>query len=201
MKALALTVVFSSPAFAADTYVIDKDHSSIGFSVTHLMVSTVRGEFTDYAGTITWDSDPNAILAEATIQATSVDTREPDRDTHLRKAEFFDVTNFPTIKFKTKSVKKEGDNYLLTGDLTIRDVTKEITLPASIKGPVKSPFGKEVIGLSGQVVINRQDFGVSWNKTMDQGGVVVGDIVTLEINIEADKQAPPAPAMEKEEKK
>ena len=188
LTALALITSLSSLAFA-DTYAIDKAHSSIGFSVMHLMVSTVRGEFTDYEGTLQFDpNNPEATAAEVVIQATSVDTRQPDRDIHLRKPEFFDVEKYQTIIFKSKSAKKDGANFLLTGDLTLRGVTKEIVIPVVINGPVKGMKGQDVIGLSGQTKINRQDFGVSWNKQMDQGGYVVGDEVTIEINIEAHKQ-------------
>lgn len=196
LNILALTVLFSTPAGAA-LYEIDKSHSSIGFTVSHLMVSTVRGEFFDYTGTINWDpNDPTATTAETSIQAASINTNEPDRDKHLIGGEFFDVGNHPNIIFKSKSVRREGSLYLLTGDLTIRGITKEITLPAAINGPVKSPFGKNVIGLTGQTTINRQDFGVSWNKSMDQGGVVVGDEVTLEINLEANKGGDEMPKKE-----
>ena len=183
---LVLTILFPSLA-GAETYNIDTKHSSIGFSITHLMVSTVRGSFADYQGTIQFDpANPEATTAEATIQAASINTQQPDRDKHLIGPEFLDVEKNPTIAFKSKSVKKEGANYLLTGDLTLRGVTKEITLPMVINGPIKSPMGGEnVIGLNGQTKINRQDFGVSWNKQMDQGGYVLGDEVMLEVNIEA----------------
>ena len=187
---LTLAAAFLSPAWAAETYPIDKGHSSIGFSVTHLMVSTVRGSFTDYEGTLQFDpADPAATKAEITIKADSINTNQADRDAHLRKPDFLDTANYPMIIFKSKSVKKEGNTYLITGDLTMRDVTKEITIPIFISGPVKSPFGKDVIGLTGQATINRQDFGVSWDKRMDQGGLVVSDDVILEINIEAAKEA------------
>jgi polyisoprenoid-binding protein YceI len=188
LSILALTVMISSPVWAA-VYDIDKSHSSIDFSVSHMMVSTVRGGFSDYSGSITFDpqNDPAVSNAEITIKAASIDTNQPDRDKHLVGSDFLDVENNPLITFKSKSAHKEGDTYLITGDLTIRGTTKEITIPAAINGPVKSPFGKDVIGLTGRTTINRQDFGVSWNKKMDQGGVVVGDEVTLEINIEASK--------------
>ncbi|MDP2654043.1 MAG: YceI family protein [Candidatus Omnitrophota bacterium] len=186
---LSATIFCSqATARAADTYTVDKDHSSIGFSVSHLMISTVRGEFTDYQGTIVFDpADPATIQIDAVLQAASVNTRQEKRDEHLKTADFFDVANNPTITFKSKDVKKDGDQYLITGDLTIREVTKEIQLSAAIQGPVKTPFGAEAIGISAQTKINRQDFGVSWNKTMDEGGYVVGDEVLLDVRIEAQK--------------
>jgi polyisoprenoid-binding protein YceI len=186
---IAVLAIFSSRAWAG-TYSIDKNHSTIGFSTTHLMVSTVWGAFGDYQGTIQFDpANPEATSAEATIQAASIDTHQPDRDKHLRSPDFLDVEKYPTITFKTKSVKKEGSNYILTGDLTLHGVTKEITLPVTINGPIKSPMnGKDVIGLNGQTKISRQDFGITWNKQMDQGGYVLSDDVTLDISVEAHQE-------------
>ena len=185
IPALTLTVMFASLAWA-ETYTIDKNHSSIGFGITHLMVSTVRGTFTDTDGTIQFDpANPEATAAEVTIKSASINTQNADRDKHLSTADFFDVEKYPTITFKTKSVKKEGTEYLLTGDLTMHGVTKEITIPVVINGPVKGPKGNPIIGLSGQTKINRQDFGITWNKQLDQGGYMLGDDVAIEVNIEA----------------
>ncbi len=182
-------LILSSLAFAADTFQMDPTHSSIGFAVQHLVVSTTKGEFTNYQATIRFDSkNPEATEFDIVIQAASIDTRVKQRDDHLRTSDFLDVENHPTITFKSKGVKKEGAQFLVKGDLTIRGVTKEITVPTVISGPVVSPFGSTVIGVSGQFTLNRQDFGVSWNKQMDQGGYVVGDQVTIDVHFEAAKQ-------------
>jgi polyisoprenoid-binding protein YceI len=174
----------AQPGLAA-TYTLDPDHSSIGFKATHLMVSQTEGSFGDYSMDIAFDPQN---LAESrinvTIQAASINTRNNQRDEHLRKPDFLDVPNHPTITFTSKSITGSGENYTIVGNLTIRGVTKEISIPAGIRGPVKSPFGFEAIGISGSTVINRQDFGVSWNKQLDQGGVVVGDDVRIEFEIE-----------------
>lgn len=184
---MSFLLLCAGGAFAQTEYEIDKTHSTIGFAVKHLMVSTVEGSFGDFTGTIQYDKDkPEAFSAEATIQAASIDTRVSDRDNHLKGADFFDAEKFPAITFKSKQLVKEGEQWMIVGDLTIKGVTKEITLAATITGPVKHPMsGKDVIGLSGETTINRQDYGVSWNKTMDQGGLVVDDNVELEIEIEA----------------
>ena len=174
---------------AADTYQIDRAHSSLGFSVKHLTVSAVNGEFTDYSGTIQFDkADPSMFAAEVNIKTASIDTRQKQRDDHLRSADFFDAEKFPMISFKSKKLAAQGNTYLLTGDLTMHGVTKEISIPLTIAGPVKGPMGGEVIGISGETMINRQDFGVSWNKALDSGGYVVGDEVKVSVNIEAHKK-------------
>ena len=186
---LAGNLFFLSPGYAADVYKIDTVHSSLGFSVTHLMVSKTTGVFSDYEGTITYDpNDLTTSNAQVTIQTASIDTRSKQRDDHLRSADFFDAATHPQITFISKKFVPSADQYLITGDLTIKGVTKDIVVPVKITGPVVSPFGATVIGLAGQVTINRQDYGVSWNKNLDNGGAVVGDNVDVFINIEAQKQ-------------
>ena len=176
----------NSGAIAAEIYQVDAAHSSFNFSVKHLTVSTVTGQFTDFNGTIQYDpADPNSFLADVVIKATSVDTRQEQRDKHLKGADFFDVEKYPAITFKSKNLTGSGTNYTITGDLTMHGVTKDISIPVTISGPVKSPFGSKVIGLSGEATLNRQDFGISWNKALDAGGYVVGDEVKIMVNIEA----------------
>ncbi len=188
--AMLLSLLFVLPAMAADTYVIDAVHSTIGFSVKHLTVSEVQGNFKTFSGSITLDDkNPSASQMEASIETKSINTQNEQRDTHLRSADFFDADANPTITFKSTSVASKGNSYTVTGDLTIKGVKKSITFPLSIAGPIKSPMnGDEVIGVSGQTKINRQDFGVKWNKQMDQGGFVVGDEVAITINLEAHKK-------------
>lgn len=186
---LLVVGVFSSSLVSADDYSIDKAHSTIGFSAKHLMVSKTNGMFNEYDGAVTFD--PNDLAAskiEMTIQSASINTHLEARDTHLKSPDFLDVEKFPTITFVTKSIAKEGEGYNLTGDLTIKGVTKEITVPAEISGPVNSPMGGTAIGISSNFKINRQDYGVSFNKTMDNGGFVVSDDVTIDVTIEAYKK-------------
>lgn len=186
---VGLSVFLFSGMLYAAPYEIDTTHSNVGFAVKHLMVSTVQGNFTDYTGTIEFDKDNlSGFKADVTIQAKSINTQLEARDNHLRTSDFFDIENHPMIIFKSTKIVSQGDGYEITGDLTIRGVTKEITIPLTIEGPVQSPFGAEVIGLSGEAQINRQDFGVSWNKQMDSGGLIVSDNVKIVINIEAGKK-------------
>ena len=180
--------VLALPAFGGTTtYKIDPKHSDAGFAVTHLMISTVRGEFHGINGTVIYDdSDVSKSSVEVTIDATSVDTREPDRDKDLRSDHFFDVANHPTITFKSTKVEAAGTGKLkVTGDLTIRGNTKPVVLEVTVpKSPIKDPWGLQRTAVSGTTKINRQNFGVSWNKTLDSGGVVVGDDVDITLDVE-----------------
>ena len=194
LKVLSVGVVLTaglllSSLVWADDYAIDKIHSTIGFSVKHMMVSKTNGVFKDYDGTIKFD--PNDLAGskiEITVQAGSIDTRMDKRDEHLKGPEFLDATKFPTMTFVTKSIAKEGDGYNLTGDLTIKGVTKEVTIPAEISGPVNSPMGGTVIGIDAHFKVNRQDYGVSFNKVIDNGGLMVSDDVNVEVSFEAGKK-------------
>ncbi len=181
-----LSFVASSSFAAAAKYDIDVSHSTLGFAVKHLQVGTTRGGFNDYVGSISYDPDDlSTFNAEVTIQVSSIDTNSEARDNHLKAPDFFDVEKFPTITFKSTRLEKRGEGAVMVGDLTIKDVTKEITFPVSVSGPVQSPFGATVIGIQGETVINRQDYGVSFSKALDNGGLVVDDMVVLVIEIEA----------------
>jgi polyisoprenoid-binding protein YceI len=174
---------------------IDPAHSAAHFSVRHLMISNVRGEFTKLSGSAVLNpADPSKSAAEVTIQAGSINTREPQRDEHLRSADFLDVANFPTITFKSKRNEAvEPEYYKLTGDLTIRGVTKEVTL--DVEGPtppVKDPWGNVRAGVTASTKINRKDFGLVWNALVEGGGVMVGDEVKITIEAELIQQAPAA---------
>jgi polyisoprenoid-binding protein YceI len=191
----ALAAVVSVPSFAsATTYQIDPKHTDAQFAVTHLMISTVRGEFHGITGTVVYDdSDVSKSSVKVSIDATTVDTREPDRDKHLKSADFFDVANHPTMTFSSTKVEPAGAGKLrVTGDLTIRGNTRkavlEVTLP---KAPIKDPWGLQRSAVNATTKINRQDFGVAWNKTLDSGGVVVGDSVDINLDVEM-VIAPPA---------
>ena len=187
---IAVGLLRAGGVFAADTYTIDNAHSTIGFTVKHLMVSNVTGLFADYTGSVTFDpADLTTFKAEAAIQTKSIDTRMPKRDDHLRGADFFDAAAFPAITFAGRTLTGKDGAYTLTGDLTMHGITKEVSMPVTIAGPVKSPMGPDmIIGLSGRATINRQDFGVKWNKDMDKGGLVVGNDITINIELEAHKK-------------
>jgi polyisoprenoid-binding protein YceI len=184
----ALGAFLSLPVWAATTtYKIDPRHSSAQFAVTHLMISSVRGEFHSVNGTVVFD---NANISNSsvnvTIDATTVDTREPDRDKHLKSADFFDVSSFPTITFVSTKVEAVDPGKLkVTGNLTIRGVTKQVILDVSApKAAIKDPWGLERTAVAASTKLNRQDFGVAWNKTLDSGGVVVGDDVSVTLDVE-----------------
>jgi len=203
-------IVLAGQVWAADTYTIDPAHSTMGFSVRHMMVSTVIGAFDDYQGAITYaPADPAAFKADVTIQAKSIDTRQPKRDDHLRSPDFFDVEKYPAITFVSKNLAnryyKPGSGpqpgianpdtgfyspmveMTLVGDLTIKGITKEVSIPVTISGPVQG-MGGPLIGLSGSLIINRQDYGINWNKALDNGGLAVSDEVKVDVNIEAHKK-------------
>lgn len=175
---------------AADTYEIDAAHSSVQFSVRHMMISNVRGAFTKLSGKAVGDvADPTAAVVEATIESASVDTRNEKRDDHLRKPDFLDVAKFPTITFKSTKVAKAGDAWKLTGDLTLHGVTKPVVLDViNVTPPIKDPWGNTRIGASATTKINRQDFGIVFNKTLDGGGLLVGDEITITIDVEVMKK-------------
>lgn len=178
-------VVLLGPQAFAAAYTLDKAHTSLGFDIKHLMVSTVRGKFTHYEGTIDFDrTNLTETKINVTIQAASIDTNNADRDKHLRTPDFFDVEKYPTITFTSHSIRENGDQYVITGDLTIKGTTRAIEIPVEIAGPIRL-HGESIIGITGETKINRQDFGITWNQQMDQGGYVLGDDVTLDIKVEA----------------
>ena len=183
-----LAAALALPASAGTTtYQIDPRHSSAGFGVSHLMISTVRGEFHGVTGTVVVDDmDISKSSVNVTIDATTVDTREPDRDKHLKSEAFFDVAKHPTITFQSTKVERNADGTLkVIGDLTIRGVTKAAVLTASLpKTPIKDPWGLQRTATSATTKINRQDFGVAWNQKLDSGGVVVGDDVNVTLDVE-----------------
>jgi polyisoprenoid-binding protein YceI len=171
----------------AVVYDIDATHSSAHFSVRHLMISNVKGEFTKVSGTVTFDPDnPKASKVEATIDVNSLHTRDEQRDGHLKSAEFFDVASFPEIKFVSTSVEPDGhEEYLVKGDMTIHGVTKEVAL--HVEGPtpeVKDPWGNLKAGAAATAKINRKDFGLTWNAALETGGVMIGEEVKLNLEVE-----------------
>jgi polyisoprenoid-binding protein YceI len=192
---LAASLALAAPVQAAETYQFDKAHTTVGFQVRHIYTN-VSGKFSDFTGTIQVDrAKPESSTVDFTIQATSIDTSETRRDQHLRSADFFDVANNPTITFKSTSIKANGkDSWLVTGDFTMHGVTKSVVLPVTLLGEGKDPFGNEKMGLETGLTINRKDYGLTWNKALETGGVLVGDEVKVQIAIEANKAKPPQPA-------
>ena len=165
----------------AGTYTIDASHSRVGFSARHAMVTKVRGSFNDYTGSAVVADGAATISIE--ISAASVDTRSADRDGHLQSPDFFDVANFPKITFKSTSVKDGGAGIVVTGDLTIKDVTKPLTIEFEYTGTAKDPFGNDRFGFEGAAEINRKDFGLTWNAALETGGILVSENIKLEFEI------------------
>ena len=171
------------------TYVIDASHSEVGFTARHAMVTKVRGRFSDVEGTIVIGADAASSSASASIKTASIDTRSADRDAHLRSGDFFDVETYPEITFRTTEVRGSGEDYQVDGELTIKDVTRPVTLDLDFGGVATDPFGNVRVGFSGMVTVNRKDFGLTWNAALETGGVLVSDKVTLHVDVSAIKQA------------
>jgi polyisoprenoid-binding protein YceI len=177
---------------AAVTYDIDPTHSSAHFSVRHMMITNVKGEFTKVKGTVTFDREnPGASKVEATIDVASLHTRDEQRDSHLKSPDFFDAANFPEIKFVSTSVEPDGnDEYLMKGDLTIRGVMHTVTF--QVEGPTpeaKDPWGNLKAGATADGKINRKDFGLAWNVALETGGVLVGEEVKINLEVELTRRA------------
>ena len=174
-------------ATAQQTWTIDPGHSEAGFAVKHLMISTVKGNFRNVSGTIVLDeSSPASSHVEAEIDATSIDTRQEQRDTHLRSADFFDVEKYPALTFRSTKVESLGSGqFRVLGDLTIRDVTKPVVLEVEETGRGKDPWGGERIGYSATTKFDRTDFGLTWNQALETGGIMVGNEVKVTLDVQA----------------
>jgi polyisoprenoid-binding protein YceI len=172
------------PGYVAGTWAIDPVHSEVSFVVRHMMVSKVRGRFDKFEGTITTAADPLQSSVTATVDLSSVNTGEPNRDNHIRSADFFEVESHPEMKFRSTGVRPDGENFLLDGDLTIRGITKPVTLKLEVNGFGPDAYGGTRAGFSATGEINRHDWGVSYNGPIPGGGVMVSEKVT--INIEAE---------------
>lgn len=171
---------------AAKSYNIDVSHSTLGFSIKHLGIGTTRGSFGTFEGSIKYDPEnPAAFGAMVSIDTASIDTKNDGRDKHLRSDDFFGVETYPEISFKSTGLKEQGNGTVITGELTMKDVTRNVSIPVEISGPVQSPFGGEVIAIRGEFQLNRQDYNITWSKTMDSGGLVVADMVNIIVEIEA----------------
>ncbi len=185
----ALAVLAAASAGAA-TYDIDASHSSVEFKVRHLVISNVRGAFQDFTvDALEFDpADPQSWRVEAAVMTASVDTDDQKRDEHLRTDDFLDVEKYPRMTFVSTGVEPKGEHYALHGDLTIRDVTKRVAFDLTVNGTVKDPWGGERAGFTATARIDRRDFGLTWNKAIETGGVVVGNEVTITLEIEAVKR-------------
>ena len=174
----------------AGTYVLDAAHKRVGFVVRHLMVSKVRGNFAEAEATITIGDDPLQSAVAATIRTASVETGQADRDNHLRTGDFFEAEKYPTMEYRSTGIKSfEGNEFVLEGELTIKDVTRPVDLVVEFEGVGRSPYGFDVFGFSATAEIDREDWGLTYNMALEQGGVMIGKKVKIEIEGEAIRQA------------
>ncbi|MFG1901453.1 YceI family protein [Micromonospora carbonacea] len=173
------------------TYTIDPSHTRIGFVARHAMVTKVRGAFNEFEGSVAFDAaDPARTDVRVTIQATSIDTRNAQRDAHLRSNDFLAMETYPEITFVSTAFRQTGeDTFDLTGDLTVKGVTNSVTIPFTYEGAASDPFGNLRLGFEGAVTINRKDYGVTWNAALETGGVLVSEKITLEFEVSAIKNA------------
>jgi polyisoprenoid-binding protein YceI len=183
---LAVLLAMTASAWgAAETYQIDPVHSSVDFTVRYMMLSNVRGSFNTFAGTIVHDpEDISKSSVNVAIKVASIDTANDKRDEHLRNPDFFDTATHPEITFKSTQVAKQGDGYVAMGTLTMRGVSKTVSIPFQILGKMKDMQGRTRLGVQGSVKLNRMDYGVSWSRALDTGGVVVGEEVSVDLDIQ-----------------
>ena len=179
-----------TPTTARTTWSIDPTHSNVEFAVRHLMITTVKGRFTAVEGTVVLDeANPAASAAEITVQVASIDTREPQRDAHLRSADFFDVEKYPTLTFRSSGARDvTADGFTLAGDLTIHGVTRPVTLEVIHEGRARDPWGGERAGYAATTRIKRSDFGLTWNQLLETGGLAVSDEVKISLDVELVKK-------------
>jgi polyisoprenoid-binding protein YceI len=179
---VGLAVVLAAQPLFAVKFKVDHPHTNIGFSVKHMVIAKTTGTFTDFDATLEFDpSDMSSFTVTATIQAASIDTNNDQRDNHLRSADFLDAASHPTITFASSKLSMMDGKHVLHGDLTIRGVTQAIEMPIEIVGPVMA-MGNTVVGFAGSLTIDRHDYGVSWSRSLDNGGLVVADDVEIEVN-------------------
>ncbi len=184
------TTTLNNLSQLAGDYTLDHTHTRIGFVARHAMVTKVRGAFNEFEGTAHIDDDLGKSYAKLVINVDSIDTRNADRDGHLRTNDFLDIENHPQIVFESTSVRQLDDVTVeIVGDLTIKGVTKQVAIPFEYQGTATDPFGNQRVGFEGSVVINRKDWGISWNAALETGGVLVSEKVTLEFEVSAIKNA------------
>ncbi len=195
MTNTATSTTTSIPGYVAGTWNIDPVHSDVSFTVRHMMVSKIRGHFRRFEGQIVTGENPLDSYVTASIDLSSIDTNNEQRDAHIRSSDFFEVDAHPTMTFRSTSIRPDGESgYVVDGELSLKGVTRLVTLHLEFNGVGPDPYGGTRLGLSATTEINRRDFGVDWSATMDGGGVVVGDKVTVHLEIEAVLEAPAAVA-------
>ncbi|OCG73867.1 YceI family protein [Microbacterium sediminis] len=172
------------PGYTPGTYVLDPAHSEVGFEVRHMMISKVRGLFAVKSATIVLPENVLEATVEATADVASIDTKDEGRDAHLRSADFFDAETYPTITFRSTGVRVEGGEFFVDGDLTIKDVTKNVTFDLELGGFGTDPFGNFKVGATAQATINREEFGLTWNAALETGGVLVGKDVKITLDLQ-----------------
>ena len=181
---ISATILLALPALAAE-WNLDTSHSSVAFEVRHMAISKVKGSFGEFAGTVSGEpGKPETFSVEATVQLASVDTGNGKRDDHLRSADFFDAEKFPTMTFKSTGVKMDGDEGTLTGELTLHGVTKPVEFELEYAGMVDDPWGNTRMGFSAETTIDRREFGLTWSKALETGGLVVDNDVEIELEVE-----------------
>ncbi|HYH51943.1 MAG TPA: YceI family protein [Acidimicrobiia bacterium] len=186
----AIRIVGGEELPAAGTYAIDASHSQVGFAVRHMMVSKTRGRFSDFAGTVEIAENPLESSVSVTIQSASIDTRDEQRDGHLRSGDFFDAETWPTLTYQSRSVRQIAKGrYIVEGDLTIKGVTQPVPLELAFEGGGTDPWGGVRLGFSAKTELDREAFGLTWNQALETGGVLVGKKVAIEIEAEAIKQS------------
>ncbi|WP_424447840.1 YceI family protein [Microbacterium arborescens] len=184
-----MTTTTDIPGYKAGTWALDASHSEVGFSVRHMMISKVRGTFAVAEATIIAPENPFELTLDAKVDVASINTKDEGRDNHLRSADFFDVEKYPTITFVSTGVRQQGGDFLVDGDLTIKDVTKPVTFEVEFGGFGTDPWGNYKAGATAKTVINREEFGLTWNAALETGGVLVGKDVTIELDLQGSIQA------------
>ncbi|MDQ1129126.1 YceI family protein [Microbacterium sp. SORGH_AS_0888] len=184
-----MTTTIDVPGYKSGTWVLDPAHSEVRFSVRHMMISKVRGSFGSFSATITAPENPLEATVTASVETASVNTNDEGRDNHLRSAEFFDAENYPTLDFVSTGVRYEGGDFFVDGDLTIKGITKPVTFEVEFGGFGTDPWGNYKAGATAKAVIDREQFGLTWNAALETGGVLVGKDVTIELDLQGSIQA------------
>lgn len=189
MVLLSCGMFLTSGVAAADRYVVDPSHSTVGFAISHMVLSKTRGSFGEYTASILWDKNPANASLSGVVKVGSIDTRNADRDAHLKSPDFFDAATYPDMQFVSKGIKKtkKPSVYEVTGTLTMKGVSKSVTFPLEVSQAIRDPWGKTRMSFNARFKINRRDFGMNFSKVMDNGGLVVGNEVDVELDIEAIK--------------